>query len=403
VASPIEAEFARRTPRSAAERGRSARLLAPGALAAGPLPHPLYLAAAAGSRLHDLDGHEYLDLWAGGGGTIAGHAHPVIAEAVRTQLDRGLSPGMHTDLAGRIAGELRQRYPGLDVVSLTNSGAEAIARAVRLARAATGRPGVLRTGDMRSRSSGSAARPWPQAVAYDDPAAVEKAFGCHPRAFAAVIVEPVRTRNGVTCPDPGYLPGLREITAEHGTALVFDETRTAFRIGQVTEDSAVRPDLVALGEAAGGGRPLGAVIGLRGAFEPSSPPARIPAERAVDPLSLAAGLACLTSVLTVETLGRMERLAAQLADGLRAITQTYALPLSVNQAGSVGSLQFCEPRGGPDPGKWAEYWLRMVNRGVIPAGDAWYEPWFISAAHTRADVDIALDTAEDVLVKLYGA
>ncbi len=402
MTGPIEAEYARRTPRSAAERARSSRLLAPAARAAGPLPHPLYLAAAAGSRLRDLDGHEYLDLWLGGGGAIAGHADAVIVEAVRTQLDRGLSPSMHTDLAGRIAGELRQWYPGLDVVSLTNSGGEAIARALRLARAATGRPGVLRIGDMRSRSSGPAARPWPEAAAYNDLAAVEKALACHPGTFAAVIVEQVRTRSGVTCADPGYLPGLREITTEHGTALVFDETHTAFRIGQVADDS-VRPDLVALGEAAGGGRPLGAVIGLRWAFEPSCPAARIRAQRAVDPLSLAAGLACLTSVLTVETLGRMERLAARLAEGLRAITATYALPLSVNHAGSLGSLQFRGPREDPDPGKWAEYWLRMVNRGVIPAGDAWFEPWFISAAHTRADVDVALDTAEDVLVKLYGA
>jgi glutamate-1-semialdehyde 2,1-aminomutase len=373
---------------------------------------------------------------------VAGHANPDIVEAIKAQAEHGTLFGMPTTLATGLADEIMRRYPPIEMIRFTQSGVEATQTAIRLARAATGRKHIVKIegsyhggtdhllvsiGGAPPEAMGPAEAPTSTAdsagllpastefttvVPFNDLDAMRAAFDNCDGDVAGVIVEPAMTNGGVIPPRAGYLEGVRGLTSEKGAVLIFDEVKIGCRIapGGACERFGVTPDLVTLAKAIGGGVPVGAFGGRRDLMEQISPlgPAIHFGTYNANPLGMAAGLACLTKVMTSETYERMETLATRLAEGQRKIIADLGAPACVTQVATLGGILFTptEPTNFReaarcDVSKWRDYWYGMLNRGVIPMGSAWFEEWSISAAHTADDIDRTLEATEEVLREIY--
>jgi glutamate-1-semialdehyde 2,1-aminomutase len=436
--------YVEHTPRSAAAYERGRRLI-PGGVGSAIqyyAPHPLYIGDSKGSRVWDVDGNEYIDYLLCYAAMVAGHANPHIVDAIKAQAEHGTLFGMPTTLAADLAEEIMRRYPPIHMIRFTQSGVEATQTAIRLARAATGRKHIVKIegsyhggtdhllvsiGGAPAEAMGSAEAPastadsagllpasteYTTVVQFNDLDAMRAAFDRAGGDVAGVIVEPAMTNGGVIAPRPGYLEGLRDLTRERSAVLIFDEVKVGCRIapGGACERFGITPDLVTLAKAIGGGVPVGAFGGRRDLMEQISPlgPAIHFGTYNANPLGMAAGLACLTKVMTPDTYGRMEGLATRLADGQRKIIADLGIPACVTQVATLGGILFTQTEptnfreaARCDVSKWWDYWFGMLNRGVIPMGSAWFEEWSISAQHTDADIDRTLEATEDVLREIY--
>lgn len=440
-------EFRRRTPGSAQAYERASRLIPGGVGSAIQFkpPYPLYLASSKGSRVWDVDGNEYIDYSLCYAAMVAGHANPVIVEAIERQARLGTLYGLPTTLAADLAEEIMRRYPGvIEMIRFTQSGVEATQTAIRLARAATGRRKIVKVegqyhggtdhllvsiGGAPPEAMGPPEEPasTPDSagllpastehtvvVQFNDLAQLEAVFDRFDGDVAGVIVEPAMTNGGVIPPRPGYLEGLRELTRRKDAVLIFDEVKLGCRVapGGATELWGVAPDLVTLAKAIGGGVPVGAFGGKRELMEQISPlgPCIHFGTYNANPLGMAAGLACLTKVLTDDAYKEMTRLATRLADGQREILRGLGATACVTQITTLGGILFGvgeQPRNFReaarcDAAAWDDYWFGMLARGVIPMGSAWFEEWSISAAHTDEDIDRTLEATDEVLRAMYG-
>lgn len=432
-------EYERRTPACRKAWERASRLI-PGGVGSAiqfKLPYPLYIGDSKGSKVWDLDGNEYIDYSLCYSAMVAGHANPAIVNAIRQQIDHGTLYGLPTSLAGDLAEEIVRRYEGvIDMIRFTQSGVEATQTAVRLARAATGRKTIVKIEgqyhggtDHLLVSIGAAP---PEAAGPDDhpnatadsagllPASTEftavvqfndldqmrRAFDEHDGDVAGVIVEPAMTNGGVIPPLPGYLEGVRQLCTDEDAVLIMDEVKLGCRIapGGATEVYGVRGDIVTLAKAIGGGVPVGAFGGRRDLMEQISPlgPAVHFGTYNANPLGMAAGLACLTKVMTEDAYKEMTRLATRMADGMREVIDDAGIPAHVVQLETLGGIFFglqeqpnnFREAARNDVARWDDYWFGMLNRGVIPMGSAWFEEWSMSAQHTDEDVDRTLEAFE---------
>lgn len=441
-------EYERRTPRCRAAWEHAGTMI-PGGVASAvqfKAPYPLYIGDSRGSRVWDLDGNEYIDYSLCYAAMVAGHANPVIVEAIKRQVEHGTLYGLPTTLAGDLAEEIIRRYPGvIEMIRFTQSGVEATQTAIRLARAATGRPKIIKIegqyhggtdhllvsiGGAPAETMGPDERPSSTAdsagllpgstedtvvVQFNDLDQMRAAFDMNEGGVAGVIVEPAMTNGGVIPPDPGYLEGLRSLTTEKGAVLIFDEVKLGCRIapGGATEYWGVKADLVTLAKAIGGGVPVGAFGGRRDLMELVSPlgPMIHFGTYNANPLGMAAGLACLTRVMTDDAYKEMTRLATMLADGQRTIVADLGIRAHVVQVQTLGGIFFGidgQPRNFReaarcDVGAWDDYWFGMLNRGVIPMGSAWFEEWSISAQHTEDDIVRTLEATEDALRAIHAS
>ena len=243
---------------------------------------PIFIDRAQGAYLFDVDGNRYVDYIGSWGPMILGHGHPDVVAALETAIRRGTSFGAPTEAESELCQLIVEAIPSVEKVRLVNSGTEATMSAIRLARGYTGRDLVVKFAgcyhghvDSLLVAAGSSAATLgvpnsPGVTAgtvqdtlvlkYNDPAALEDAFRGHPHGIAAVIVEPVVGNMGCVRPSPGFLAALRELTAQHGALLIFDEVMTGFRVayGGAQSVFGVRPDLTTLGKIIGGGLPVGA-------------------------------------------------------------------------------------------------------------------------------------------------
>ena len=438
-------EYERRTPKGKGAWERTAKLIPGGVGSAIQFkpPYPLYLADSKGSRVWDLDGNEYIDYSLCYAAMVAGHANPIIVEAITRQAEHGTLYGLPTTLAGDLAEEVIRRYPGvIEMIRFTQSGVEATQTAIRLARAATGRKTIVKIegqyhggtdhllvsiGGADPDAAGPDDHPnatadsagllpastqYTAVVSFNDLDMMRRAFDEHDGDVAGVIVEPAMTNGGVIPPEPGYLEGVRALCTDKDAVLIMDEVKLGCRIapGGATELWGVKGDLVTLAKAIGGGVPVGAFGGRRDLMEQISPlgPAVHFGTYNANPLGMAAGLACLTKVMTDDAYKEMTRLTTRLADGMREVVADKGVTAHVVQLNTLGGLFFgldSQPvnfreAARNDAARWDDYWFAMLNRGVIPMGSAWFEEFSMSAQHTDEDVDRTLEAFEDSIAAI---
>ena len=433
-------DYIARTTKSASAAKRAQEII-PGGVGSAIqywAPYPVYIADSAGSKVWDLDGNEYIDYCMCYAAMVSGHGNPVIADAIAEQARKGCLYGLPGESATDLALEIRRRYPVMEMLRFTQSGIEATMFAVRLARGATRKMGVIKVegayhgcSDVLLASTGvptdTAAGPeWcpstivesagipnntidnTYVVQFNHLESLEYQLKKHEGEIACFILEPCMTNGGVIPPDPGYLEGVRELTRKYNVLLIMDEVKIGCRIapGGGVEKYNIEPDLVTLAKAIGGGTSLGAFGGRRDLMEmitPLGPVVHFGTYNA-NPLVTVAGHTCLTKVLTNDTYKNMDRLGAKYASGLEEIINRLGLPASVTSEGPLGGIQFVPEKphtyrqaNKSNKAMWNEYWYGMLSKGVIPMGSAWFEEYSISAAHTDEDIDKTLQITEEVL------
>jgi glutamate-1-semialdehyde 2,1-aminomutase len=351
-------------------------------------------------------------------------------EAVAAAAARGTSYGAPTAQVVELASMITAAYPSMEMLRLVSSGTEATMSAIRLARGATGRDLLVKFDGcyhghadsllVKAGSGGATfgvpdSRGVPAALAnltltlpFNDLDAVRELFRTRGSQIAALIVEPVAGNMGVVPPAPGFLQGLREITAAHRTVLIFDEVITGFRVayGGAQELYGVRPDLTCLGKIIGGGLPVGAYGGSRALMDHVSPLGGVYQAGTLsgNPLAVAAGLATLRALEDRKAYGRLDALGAQLERGLRRAADKVGVPLTVNRVGSMLTGFFCP---GPvrdyagaraaDTARYARFFHGMLERGMALAPSQ-FEAAFVSLAHTEDDLDLAARAAAEAIV-----
>jgi glutamate-1-semialdehyde 2,1-aminomutase len=420
-----------KTAGSLARFERSSRSLAGGVstgLRRSARPYPLFFERGEGARIIDVDANAYLDYSLAWGPLILGHAPAAVTEAVRRQAALGTTFGAQHDLEFEVAERLVQAIPCADLVAYANSGTEIVQVALRLARAVTGRPKYLKfeghyhgwddsvlvsyhpSAEEIGGAAGAAVsvgagqRPPAAAIIaqWNDPESVEAAFAVHCAEISAVICEPLLANSGSIPPAPGFLESLRDLTRAHGALLIFDEVITGFRLayGGAQERYGVLPDLATFAKAVGAGTPLSVLAGRREYMHRISEGSVVHAGTLNgNPLSLAAAKAALDTLRAYGTEGyeSLRRRADRLRAGLESILRARGLPVCSCGDGAVFSLQRSgrPPRNYRDtlrePGKWyADFALAMLDEGILLLPDG---RWYVSFAHTDADIDQTLAAA----------
>jgi glutamate-1-semialdehyde 2,1-aminomutase len=388
---------------------------------------PFFVERGEGPYVWDTEGRRYVDYVLSWGPLILGHAPPVVVEAVRAQLERGTSYGAPTAAEVELAERITRLMPAIEMVRLVNSGTEATMSALRVARAATARNGMLKfTGCYHGHAdpflvaagSGVATLGLPDSpgvtkgaagdtvvVPFNDLDAVTDVFKRKGDSIAAVFVEPVIGNAGLIEPLPGFLAGLREITERHGTLLVFDEVMTGFRValGGAQGRFGVTPDLTTLGKVIGGGLPVGAYGGRRDLMDRVAPsgPVYQAGTLSGNPLATAAGNAQLAWLEANDPFDRLERVALRVAQGIAAAVRAAGLPAVGGAVGSMLGVFFREetPRSfeeakTSDAKAFARFHRAMLERGVFLAPSA-FEAGFVSTVHGDAEVELTLAAARD--------
>jgi glutamate-1-semialdehyde 2,1-aminomutase len=432
----IEAQeeiFIRRQPESARLASVAGSSLAGGVVSSWQIsrPQPVWLSHGKGSKLYDVDGNEYVDLHGGYGVSLAGHGHPAIVEAVRTQVERGTHFAQPTETALANAAELSRRF-GLPQWRFANSGTEATMDAVHLMRAITGRDKIIKVEgcyhghhdsvqvsvcpDGSEDDRGPAERPAgvpssngvPQAitdltliVGFNDLDAVRRRLAENPGQIAGMILEPIMMNAGIIKPDPGYLAGLKELLHSSGALLTFDEVKTGLTAGPggATGVTGVTPDIICLAKAIGGGI---AVAAVGGTAEVMAHVANGDYEMVGtfngNPLAMAACKAMLTEVASPDAYERLEKLRLRAVAGLEREIARNGLNAQVVSVGAKGCVVFSsEPvrnfrdfLGVRDSFSHA-HWLFQHNGGVFLPPWGKIEQWLMSVQHDEADIDRFID------------
>ena len=394
---------------------------------------PRFIARADGAYEYDEDGRKYIDYVCSWGPMILGHNHPVIREAVEKAVKDGLSFGAPTRREVEIAELMVDLVPNIQEVRMVNSGTEAVMSAIRLARGVTGRDKILKFhgcyhghSDCLLVSAGSSAlaggHPSSAGVPvdivkhtltaqYNDMGGVEALFAEYPDQIACVIVEPVAANMGVVLPKEGFLQGLRKLCDQYGALLIFDEVITGFRLclGGAQAYYGVKADLTTFGKIIGGGMPVGAYCGSREVMEQVAPcgPVYQAGTLSGNPVAMAAGLAQLTYLRDhPEVYTDIGEKGKWLAEAMRAAAKRHNVPVTVNQVESLLSPFFTAQAVEDLPGaqtsdlsRYAAYFAGMLQRGVALA-PAQFEAMFVSAAHTREQLEATAQAADEVFASL---
>ncbi len=394
---------------------------------------PIALVRAAGARVWDAEGREYVDWIGAWGPALLGHAHPGVTAAVRAAAERGLLFGLASPGEVVLAERVTARTPGCEMVRFVATGTEAAMSAVRIARAATGREAILKFagcyhghGDAFLICAGSGAATFgvpdspgvTRSVAHDTLVArygdIDDVDRCLREAngtVAAMIVEPVAGNMGCVPPPPGFLAALRERCDRAGAVLIFDEVISGLRLGPggAAERFGVKPDLILLGKVLGGGMPLAAFGGRRALMERVAPsgPVYQAGTYAAHPLSVAAGLAVLDALDADPGLyARLEAAGERIAQALNEAAVRARVPLQVQRVGSMWTPFFSStPVRSWDDAKavdtrcHAAFFRGMLSRGILLPPSA-FECAFLSAAHGEAELSRTLEAARAALAEV---
>lgn len=379
---------------------------------------PLFIARGRGPAVWDSDGNRYTDYVCSWGALIHGHADPRVLAAASQAARKGTSFGASTEVEVRLAEKVCSLIRSVRKVRFVNSGTEATMSALRVARAYTKRPALLKFDGcyhghadpyLTQAGSGMATFDLPASagvtpgtagdtltVPYNDEGAAEDAFRRDSDRIAAVIVEPIAGNMGVVPPERGFLEKLRKLCSGSGSVLIFDEVITGFRVsaGGAQQLYGVEPDLTCMGKIIGGGFPVAAYGGRIEMMDMVSPegPVYQAGTLSGNPVAMAAGLAALEG-LSGTSYKKLEKLSRLLGSGLAEAASAEGVEVTLNRVGSMFSLFFC---GGPvrsfaeakksKHGLYPKFFWGTLGRGVyLPPSP--FESSFLSLAHREGEVD----------------
>ncbi|MGE3073233.1 MAG: glutamate-1-semialdehyde 2,1-aminomutase [Dehalococcoidia bacterium] len=387
---------------------------------------PVPIARGEGPFVFDAEGNRYVDYIGAFGPLILGHAPAPVVDAIRRSAGEGtafgaLTPG-EVELGRRV-----QEATGLERIRFVNSGTEATMTAIRLARAATNRPVLVKfDGGYHGHSDGllvkagsgvatlglsdSAGVP-PQIAAmtavlpYNDPGALSEWFEQHGNETAAVIVESVAGNMGLIEPTAAFLEALNSVPQRHGAQLIADEVITGFRFRYGLSGLLPAADLVCLGKVIGGGLPVGALGGRAEVMDLLAPsgPVYQAGTLSGNPLVMAAGVAMLDSLASGTPYARLEELGRHLENGIVAAIRRAEIKASVARRGSAFTLFFRETvptdyteATEADTAAFSRFHAAMLKRGVL-LPPSQFETWFVSAAHNENEIDATVRAAHEAL------
>ncbi|MED3623660.1 glutamate-1-semialdehyde 2,1-aminomutase [Neobacillus thermocopriae] len=392
---------------------------------------PIFMERGKGSKIYDIDGNEYIDYVLSWGPLILGHSNDRVVEALKKVAEEGTSFGAPTLKENELAKLVIERVPSIEVIRMVSSGTEATMSALRLARGYTGRNKILKFegcyhghGDSLLIKAGSGVATLglpdspgvPESVAkntitvpYNDLESVKYAFEQFGEDIACIIVEPVAGNMGVVPPLPGFLEGLREITNQYGSLLIFDEVMTGFRVGYNCAQGHfnIKPDLTCLGKVIGGGLPVGAYGGRADIMEHIAPSGPIYQAGTLsgNPLAMTAGYETL-SQLTPEHYEEFIRKGDMLEKGIKEAADKYGVPVSFNRAGSMIGFFFTEEKvinyetaKSSNLEFFAAYYREMAEQGVfLPPSQ--FEGLFLSTEHSDEDIEKTIKAVEKAFSNL---
>ena len=387
---------------------------------------PFFVDRAKGAHIWDVDGNDYIDYVGTWGPAILGHAHPGIIQAVQSAAERGTSFGIPNPYEPRMAELIKELFPSMDKVRMCNSGTEACMSAIRVARGFTGRDKIIKfdgcyhghsdsllvkagSGALTFGNPDSAGVPkeFTQhtiVLPYNDLDAVCQAMKANPGQIAGIILEPVVGNAGLILPKDGFLEGLREVTKQHDSLLIFDEVMTGFRVapGGAQQLFSIVPDLTCLGKIIGGGLPVGAFGGRADVMDCLAPlgPVYQAGTLSGNPLAMAAGIVALEALKSGEVHQRLDQLGDRLENGMKKAAERANLDVTLQRCGSM----FCGYFGDhpvinlSDAMKcnrdlFTRYFHGMLERFVYVAPSQ-FETGFLSVAHSEEDIDRTIEAAE---------
>ena len=401
-------------------------------------PHALFYTHGKGSRIYDVDGNEYLDFTLSQGPLILGHSHPYVLREVAEYSAQGqLYAGQHIKEI-ELAEKLNKLIPSAELMRFCLDGSEAVQTAFRVARAKTGRQKFLRfeghyhgwldnvaygisTPSVDALGSREQPNVFPWTAGLPDSSkddfialpwndlelvrrTVEKRYG----ELAAIITEPIMCNNGCILPQQGFLSGLRQLCDQYGIALIFDEVITGFRVGLggAQQHFGITPDLSIFAKAMGSGYPISAVVGKRQWMEPIEQGKVIHAGtmNSGNP-TVAAALATIRVLEREKPYERMYALGKRLMYGLREAAKQSGQNLMVQGLGPMFVTYFGDHDSAidyrdtlnADKAKLSKFIAGLHDSGIRVIGRGL---WYISAAHTEEDINLAVAAAERVLAEM---
>lgn len=409
----------------------------------GWAPSPVYVTRGSGSHIWDVDENEYIDYLVGGGPLILGHRpKPVIDMVCQTLQERGSLFSLAHDLEIQASRKICELVPSIQKVRFDNSGTGAVQRALRLARAYTGKTKVIRfeghyhgwsdqihwsnRPPLEAAGRRNAPRPIPNSngipevlaetlivLPWNDIDLLAKTIKAHKDEIACVITEPILGNTGGIMPEPGFLEAMRQLTAENEIVLIFDEVLTGFRVGLGCAQGLfnITPDLTTLAKAIAGGFPAAAVGGRNEIMD------LIPKGEVMyggtynsNPVVTSSVIATLTELARPGVYERMNAIGEKLANGLVDLMRRAGYPACWTGVGAMFQPWFCEPDELPKEYRAAvpilkrspfpAFWQGLMERGVLvqPRQDNLF---LLSTAHTEADVDATLTAAEAALAQMH--
>lgn len=387
---------------------------------------PVFIERGEGAYLYDVDGNKYVDYICSWGPLLLGHQPEAVSKAVMEALTKGSTYGAPTGIEVEMAKKIVDAVPSVEMVRMVSSGTEATMSALRLARGYTGRNKIVKFegcyhghADHLLIKAGSGALTFgvpsspgvPESIAsetltaqYNDIDSVKALFAQYPDQIAAVIVEPIAGNMGLVLPKEGFLEGLREVTAEHGALLIFDEVISGFRasFGGAQKVYNIMPDLTCMGKIIGGGLPVGAYGGKKEIMMHVAPvgPVYQAGTLSGNPLAMAAGMAILDELAKPGVYEEIEAKTKKLVQGLQAAADKAGVKIALNQSASLFTIFFTETPVDSykaamtsNTEQFKVFFQAMLGQGFyLPPSQ--FECWFVSQAHSDEDIENTIKAAE---------
>jgi glutamate-1-semialdehyde 2,1-aminomutase len=398
------------------------------------VPEPLFFSRGQGPRITDVDGNTYIDYVLGQGPLIHGHSSPELLQAAAEAMQRGMMFAAQHEAEVRLAEKVCSMVPSAELVRFGSSGSEMIQAAFRIARAHTGRRKIVKfeghyhgwfdnvlvsvappldaAGPREAPNSVPGSKGQSETALEDlivlpwnDAGILERTLRSRAGEIAAVITEPVMCNVGCILPQPGYLETLRGLCDELGIILIFDEVITGFRVapGGAQEVLGVRPDLCTFGKAMAGGFPIACLAGRRDLMDSLTSGVNHSGTYNANLLVVAASIACLDLLTRDDGLAyrRLYAMGQRLREGIAGIAEETGLEVRIQGLGPVFHVAFA-------PGPITDYRsaaqqdtprYHRLTRALLERGVRVLERglWYVSTAHTDAEIDDTLNVVRDVM------